>query len=69
MGIRDIVDALEKEFGSLHKAGKVGDFDYQRPQGWKENGARLDSTIGTLEKIRKALKLTPGQMWERLTRR
>ncbi len=70
MSVQSVIKDLLGNVGdNLTKAGQVTGVPYQWFQGVLKNGKRIQGVIDNLEKVRKVLKLSPGQMWERLCRK
>lgn len=68
MGLREFVDELVADYGSLRKAGKNLGIDWQRLQYWKESGKKLQDFIDFLETVRKKRKIGKAAFWDRITK-
>lgn len=62
--LKQYIEEIEKQFGSLRAAGRELGIDYQRLAGWKNSGKTLQKFLDFLEESRKKTKKTKVELWD-----
>jgi transcriptional regulator with XRE-family HTH domain len=60
--VRRVIEELETKYGSLRRAAREVGTSRQNLMNWREGG-KNQAFIVTLERIRKALKISKARMW------
>lgn len=64
--IKQFIEELEAEFGSLRKAGEELDIDWQRLQYYKKSGVKLQQFLDFIEKARRKTGKSKTAIWDAL---
>lgn len=63
-GLKNYVDELEKEFGSVTEVSKALDVPRQSIRYWQKSGRKLQELLNFLERSRRKTKRSKSALWD-----